>query len=245
MVGLALERRIFAPVREPRRTGRADPRSRSQRHPELAANALERLSEIARASGTEWALGIEARSRALLREGDAAERLYLQAIQRVAHTVSASNSRAPISLYGEWLRRERRRLEARAQLRTEHEMCTRMGLEAFARRAEREPLATAERAQTQGRDARRPDSAEAQIARLARGGLSNPEIGTRLFISSRTVEHDLHKAFTTLGISSRNQLGRAVPADPSAACRCRRIGRPARGRAWHGGGHGVFSLVAR
>lgn len=86
---------------------------------------------------------------------------------------------------------------------------------------------------------------EAQIARLARDGLSNPEIGTRLFISSRTVEYHLHKAFTKLGISSRNQLGRAVPADPSAACRRRRMGRPGRGWVWHGGGRGVFSLVAR
>jgi DNA-binding CsgD family transcriptional regulator len=180
-----------------------------------AANALERLSEIARASGTEWALGIEARSRALLREGDAAERLYLEAIERLARTrIRVELARAHL-LYGEWLRRERRRLEARAQLRTAHEMCTRMGLEAFARRAERELLATGERARKRSDETRDDLTAqEAQIARLARDGLSNPEIGTRLFISSRTVEYHLHKAFTKLGISSRNQLGRAVPAEP-------------------------------
>src|SRR5918994_1623442 len=108
---------------------------------------------------------------------------------------------------GEWLRRERRRLEARTQLRTAHEMCTRMGLEAVARRAARELLATGERARKRSDETRDDLTAqEAQIARLARDGLSNPEIGTRLFISSRTVEYHLHKAFTKLGISSRNQL---------------------------------------
>jgi len=116
-----------------------------------------------------------------------------------------------------------------------------------ARAARRARAAGHGRARAKRSDDTRDDltAQEAQIARLARDGLSDPEIGTRLSIGSRTVEHHLHKAFTTLGISSRNQLGRAVPAGPSAACRRRRMGRPARGRAWHGGGYGVSTLVAR
>jgi DNA-binding NarL/FixJ family response regulator len=121
-------------------------------------------------------------------------------------------------VYGEWLRRERRRIEAREQLRTAHELLSGMGIKAFAQRAERELLATGERARKRSVETREDLTAqEAQIARLARDGLSNPEIGARLFISARTVEYHLHKVFSKLGISSRNQLDRALPREPSAA----------------------------
>ena len=186
--------------------------------PELAAKALERLSEITRASGTDWALGIEARSRALLSEGEIAEGLYRQAIDRLGRTrVRAELARTHL-LYGEWLRRERRRLEARDQLRIAQEMLSAMGIEAFAERAANELLATGEHARKRTVETRDDLTAqEARVARLARDGLSNAEIGTRLFISARTVEYHLHKVFTKLGISSRNQLDRALPREPSAA----------------------------
>ena len=185
---------------------------------ELAADALERLSAMTRASGTDWALGIEARSRALLSDGDAAERLYLEALDRLGRTsIRVELARAHL-LYGEWLRRERRRLDAREQLRAAHEMFTGMGAEAFADRAARELLATGERARKRTVETREDlTPQEAQIARLARDGLSNPEIGARLFISPRTVEYHLHKVFSKLNISSRNQLDRALPVQPSVA----------------------------
>ena len=185
---------------------------------ELAADALERLSAMTRASGTDWALGIEARSRALLSDGDAAERLYLEALERLGRThVRVELARAHL-LYGEWLRRDRRRLDAREQLRAAHEMFTGMGAEAFAERAAGELLATGEHARKRTVETREDlTPQEAQIARLARDGLSNPEIGARLFISPRTVEYHLHKVFSKLGISSRNQLDRALPAQPSVA----------------------------
>jgi DNA-binding CsgD family transcriptional regulator len=181
--------------------------------PELAIDALERLSETTRASGTDWALGVEARLRALVSESAAAERLYREAIERLARTrVRVELARAHL-VYGEWLRREQRRVDAREHLRAAHEMFSHMGVEGFAERARRELLATGETAR------RRVDYAhasfltpqEAQIARLARDGLSNPEIGGQLFISPRTVQYHLHKVFAKLDISSRNQLSR-VPA---------------------------------
>jgi DNA-binding CsgD family transcriptional regulator len=183
-----------------------------------AAVALERLSEITRASGTDWALGIEARSRALLSEGDTAEHLYREAIERLGRThVRVELGRAHL-LYGEWLRRERRRLDAREQLRTAHEMFTAMGLEAFAGRAARELLATGERARKRTVETEEDLTAQqAQIARLARDGLSNPEIGARLFISARTVEYHLHKVFNKLNIRSRAQLPLALPQEADAA----------------------------
>jgi len=178
---------------------------------DLAAEALERLSEMTRASGTDWALGVEARSRALLSEGAAAERLYREAIGRLGRTrVRVELARTRL-LYGEWLRRERRRLDAREQLRTAHEMLTAMGVEAFAERARRELLATGETAHKRPVEAREDLTAqEAQIARLAGNGRTNPEIGAELFLSPRTVEWHLRKVFTKLGISSRRELHAAL-----------------------------------
>src|ERR687896_362420 len=186
--------------------------------PALAANALERLSEMTRASGTEWALGIEARSRAILTDGHAAERLYREGIDRLQRTRIRVELARTHLLYGEWLRRERRPLDAREQLRTAREMFTSMGAEAFAARAERELLATCERAPKRVVETRDDLTAqEAQIARLAGEGLSNPEIGARLFISPRTVEYHLHKVFNKLGISSRHDLPRALATETTPA----------------------------
>jgi DNA-binding CsgD family transcriptional regulator len=185
---------------------------------ELAGDTLERLAGTTRLTGTEWARGIEARSRALLSEGPAAEDRYREAIDRLGRTrVRTDLARAHL-LYGEWLRRERRRLEARDQLRTAYGMFASMGADAFADRAARELLATGETARK--RTAETTDeltAQETQIARLARDGLSNPEIGARLFISPRTVQYHLHKVFGKLGISSRNELDRVLPLDTGAA----------------------------
>jgi DNA-binding CsgD family transcriptional regulator len=185
---------------------------------ERAAAALQRLEAITRASGTDWALGIEARSRALLSDdAEAAERLYREAIERLGRTrIRVELARAHL-LYGEWLRRERRRIDAREQLRIACDMFTQMGAEAFAARAARELLATGERARRRSVETREDLTAqEVQIARLACAGLSNPEIGARLFISPRTVEYHLHKVFGKLNIASRNQLAEALPQEPSA-----------------------------
>ena len=172
-----------------------------------AADALRRLSETTRASGTEWALSTEARSRALLTDGEAAESLYREAIGRLARTrLRVALARAHL-LYGEWLRRENRRLDAREQLRSAHELFAAFGMKAFADRAARELSATGERVRrrTSGAPAQLT-ARETQIARLAGDGRSNPEIAAQLFMSPRTVEYHLHKVFTKLDISSRNQL---------------------------------------
>ena len=181
---------------------------------ERAARALERLSTITRAIGTEWALGIEARSRALLSTGEAADRLYRDAIDRLGRThLSVELTRARL-LYGEWLRRERRRTEAREQLRTAYELFTEFGMEAFAERARIELKATGETARRRTVEPGGQLTAqEAQIARLARDGLSNPEIASQLFISPRTVEYHLSKVFAKLNISAREQLDRVLPQD--------------------------------
>jgi DNA-binding CsgD family transcriptional regulator/tetratricopeptide (TPR) repeat protein len=185
---------------------------------QILAAALERLSEPTRVTPTEWVLAIEARVRALLSEGDAAEGYYRESIERLSRTrVRAQLARAHL-LYGEWLRRQNRRVDAREQLRTAHEMLAAMGAEAFAERARRELLATGETVRRQVSETSDALTAqEAQVARLARDGLSNPEIGARLFISSRTVQYHLRKVFTKLGISSRGQLHRVLPSDPDTA----------------------------
>jgi DNA-binding CsgD family transcriptional regulator len=174
--------------------------------------ALPRFSEVARACDTDWALGVEARCRALLAEGASAEALYREAIERLGRTrVTVTLARARL-LYGEWLRRENRRVDAREQLRSAHKLFSHAGAEAFAERARRELRATGETARTRTHETRGVlTSQEAQIARLAQQGLSNPEIGAQLFISPRTVQYHLRKVFQKLEITSRNQLGR-VPS---------------------------------
>ncbi|WP_216586740.1 ATP-binding protein [Streptomyces brasiliscabiei] len=175
--------------------------------PQEATDALERLAETTRASGTDWALGVEARSRALLSEGDTAEHLYREAIDRISRTrVRVELARAQL-LYGEWLRRENRRVDARAQLGVAHDTFSRIGAEAFAERARGELQATG--AKVRRHTISEPTaltSQEAQIARLAGEGLTNPEIGTQLFLSPHTVEWHLRKVFSKLGISSRKEI---------------------------------------
>jgi DNA-binding CsgD family transcriptional regulator len=188
------------------------------REPELAGDALELLSERTGLSGTDWALGIEARSRALLDEGEGAEDHYLEATERLGRCrIKVHLARAHL-LHGEWLRRENRRLDARESLRTAYELFSTMGAEAFAERAARELLATGETARKRTADTRGQLTAqETQIAELAREGHSNPEIGAQLFISPRTVEYHLHKVFTKLEISSRNELQRVLPSEAREA----------------------------
>jgi DNA-binding CsgD family transcriptional regulator len=174
---------------------------------EVAATALERLAERTRASGTEWALGIEARSRALMIEGGDAEALYREAIERLARTRIAVHLARAHLLYGEWLRRENRRADAREQLHAGHQLLAGMGAGGFAERAVRELQANGERVRKRGTEIpSRLTARETQISRLAGDGLSNPEIAAQLFMSPRTVEYHLRKVFTKLAISSRNQL---------------------------------------
>ena len=186
---------------------------------ERAAGPMKRLQEISRAAGTDWALGVEARSRALLSDGDVAESLYREAIAVLSRTrVRTALARAHL-VYGEWLRRERRRADAREHLRIAHSMYLEIGMNGFAERARRERMATGETVRKRRPETRDNLTAqEAQIARLAAEGRSNPEIGTQLFISPRTVEWHLRGVFTKLGISSRKEL-RAVPtrAKPTTA----------------------------
>jgi DNA-binding CsgD family transcriptional regulator len=178
---------------------------------ERAAGALQRLSPIARASGSDWALGVEARSRALLSEGETAETLYRQAIDRLGRARVRFELARTHLLYGESLRRQHRRIDAREQLRLAHQMFAAMGAGAFAERAARELRATGEQVRKRTTDTPAQLTArEAQIARLASDGLSNPEIAAQLFMSPRTVEYHLRKVFTKLAISSRNQLHGAL-----------------------------------
>ena len=180
--------------------------------PEIAASALRRFDVRARAAGTDWGLGMLARSRALVCEGDAAEAAHREAIERLERTrIRMELARARL-LYGEWLRRENRRVDAREQLRAAHEALSRAGAVAFAERARRELAATGETVRTpraEVRDTLTPQ--ESQIARLAAEGHTNPEIGAQLFISPRTVEYHLRKVFDKLAISSRKELGTLLP----------------------------------
>ncbi len=189
---------------------------------ERATGPLAQLAEIAHAGGTDWALGIHARAAAMLADGEAAERLYRGAIEWLSHVKTRTTLARTHLLYGEWLRREYRRVDAREQLRVAHAMLSDMGMEAFAERARRELLATGETVRkrtVETLDELTPQ--EAQVARLAADGQTNPEIGAQLFLSPRTVEWHLTKMFGKLGISSRKQLRSALsdvgrPSSPSS-----------------------------
>ena len=179
---------------------------------ERATGPLAQLAEIAHAAGTDWALGTHARAAAMLAEGEAAERLYREAIERLSHVKTCATLARAHLLYGEWLRREHRRVDAREQLRVAYAMLSDMGMEAFAERARRELLATGETVRkrtVETLDELTPQ--EVQVARLAAGGQTNPEIGAQLFLSPRTVEWHLSKVFGKLGVSSRKELRAALP----------------------------------
>ena len=182
--------------------------------PEAAADALGRLAEMASACGTDWVLGVEARARALVADPADADELHRQAIERLGRTRFRTELARAHLLYGEWLRREGRRVDARQQLRTAHDMFDAIGMEAFAERARHELLATGEKVRKRSAGTHREFTPqEEQIARLARDGLSNPEIGAQLFVSARTVEWHLRNVFAKLGITSRRQLRTALPED--------------------------------
>jgi DNA-binding CsgD family transcriptional regulator len=183
------------------RTGRTD----------LAAEAVERLARKAQATGTDWALGIHARSRALVSDDDCAEVSFQEAVDHLSRTAVRAELARTHLLYGEWLRRMNRRVDARAQLRIAYESFASMGIDAFAERAGRELSATGDTVRkrtVETRDDLTPQ--ERQIAELASDGLSNPEIGARLFLSRRTVEWHLRHVFAKLGIQSRRELATAL-----------------------------------
>jgi DNA-binding CsgD family transcriptional regulator len=184
----------------------------------LANDALRHLEQRTRAGGSDWELGVWARSAALLSDGNSADALYREAIDQFDRgRVAVHLARAQL-VYGEWLRRENRRVDAREQLRAAYDTFSGIGAEAFAERSRRELLATGETARRRTDDTRdilTPQ--EAQIARLAQDGFSNPEIGAQLFISPRTVQYHLRKVFRKLDITSRNQLGRVSPSRLSTA----------------------------
>jgi DNA-binding CsgD family transcriptional regulator len=182
----------------------------------LASEILERLAEATSTGDSDWGLGVLARSRALLSEGEDAEGSYREAIERLSRTQLRPELARAHLVYGEWLRRENRRLDARAQLRVAHDQFTSIGMEAFAERARGELQATGEHVRARAPEARDDLSAqERQIAELAQDGLSNPEIGARLFLSPRTVEWHLRHVYAKLGIKSRRELTKALPAPGS------------------------------
>jgi ATP/maltotriose-dependent transcriptional regulator MalT len=182
---------------------------------EAAAGAYRRLTAMTGPAGTDWALGLAARSRALLSDGDEAEGCYSETITRLGRTrLRVDLARAHL-LYGEWLRRQQRRRDAREQLRTAYQMLTAMGIEGFAERARHELIATGETVHKRTVETNTTLTAqEGLIARLARDGRTNPEIGAQLFLSARTVQYHLRKVFTKLGIESRRELHAALAASP-------------------------------
>jgi DNA-binding CsgD family transcriptional regulator len=177
----------------------------------VARDALTQLAEITQSYGTDSALGIEARCRALLSHDADADDLYREAIDRLGRTQLRPELARAHLLYGEWLRRQGRRLDAREQLRAAHDLLDAIGMEAFAERARRELLATGETVRKRGVESATLTAQEALIARLARDGHTNPQIGAQLFLSGRTVEWHLRKIFTKLSISSRRELRAALP----------------------------------
>jgi len=182
-------------------------------NPDVAAGALERVTAATAPSNTDWGLGIQARCQALLSEGERADRLHREAIERLARTRRRPDLARAHLLYGEWLRRENRRGDARVQLRAAHDQFASIGMDAFAERARGELLATGEKVRqrtVETRDDLTPQ--ERQIARLAREGMSNPEIGARLFLSPRTVEWHLRNVFGKLDIRSRRELADVLPS---------------------------------
>ncbi|MDV3126771.1 DUF2791 family P-loop domain-containing protein [Mycobacterium sp. 21AC1] len=186
---------------------------------DTAAQALARFVEMTSAGGTDWALGLCARSRALVSDRAGAEVLYQESIELLSRTRARSELARAHLLYGEWLRRERRRTAARTELRTAHDMFEAMGMNGFAERARRELKATGASTQegtVPAAKERQLTAQEVQVSRLARDGLSNSEIGARLFISARTVQYHLSKVFTKLGITSRSQLDRVLLTGPAS-----------------------------
>jgi DNA-binding CsgD family transcriptional regulator len=181
--------------------------------PELAVDALRRLQVATAMGGSDWAAGIEARTRALVSEGPTAEAAFAEAVTRLGRTrLLVEHARAQL-LYGEWLRREGRRFDARERLRAAHDFFASIGAEAFAERARRELVATGEKVRKREVDTLNDLTPhEEQVARLARNGRSNPEIAAELFISARTVEWHLRKVFGKLGITSRKELAAVLPA---------------------------------
>jgi DNA-binding CsgD family transcriptional regulator len=176
-----------------------------------AGSALARLARTAQASGTDWGLGVAARCRALVSQGATAEEHYQESLDRLTGSrVVVALARSQL-LYGEWLRRENRRIEARVQLRTAWELFDGLGAAVFAGRARRELAATGERTRGRSGAGDHLTPQELQIAQLAAAGCSNCEIAERLYLSPRTVEYHLHKAFLRLGIRSRNQLHGLLP----------------------------------
>jgi ATP/maltotriose-dependent transcriptional regulator MalT len=180
-----------------------------------AYQSFNLLAEMTTASGTDWAIGLEKRSNALITDDHEAENLYRESIVHLGRSRQRLDLARSHLVYGEWLRRQRRRVDAREQLRTGHRMFQEMGAHAFADRARRELEATGEtaRKRSPGNVNEKLTVQEAQIARMARDGLSNPDIGSRLFISTHTVQYHLRKVFAKLGISSRSQLDYVLPRD--------------------------------